>query len=57
MWPDAKAYDGAIVTKGYSLEGISGNELPLADVFKALPAAVLKAKIAGLRRRKNPAAN
>jgi (1->4)-alpha-D-glucan 1-alpha-D-glucosylmutase len=43
-WPDAEAYDGAIVTKGYSLAGISGNALPLTDAFKHLPAAVLKAK-------------
>ncbi len=57
VWPGADAYDGAIVTKGYSLEGISGNELPLADAFKHLPAAMLKAKVAGRRRRKNPAAN
>jgi (1->4)-alpha-D-glucan 1-alpha-D-glucosylmutase len=57
VWPDAKAYDGAIVTSGYSLEGISGNELPLADAFKTLPAAVLKAKVAGRRSRKNLPAN
>jgi (1->4)-alpha-D-glucan 1-alpha-D-glucosylmutase len=55
VWPGA--YDGAIVTKGYSLAGIGGNELPLADAFKHLPATVLKAKVAGGRRRKNPAAN
>jgi (1->4)-alpha-D-glucan 1-alpha-D-glucosylmutase len=57
VWPGADAYDGAIITKGYSLEGISGNELPLADAFKHLSAAVLTAKVAGRRRRKNPAAN
>jgi (1->4)-alpha-D-glucan 1-alpha-D-glucosylmutase len=56
VWPDAKAYDGAIVTSGVSLEGISGNELPLAQAFETLPVAVLKAKAAG-RRRKKPAAN
>ena len=56
IWPGAGAYDGAIVVSGYSFEGISGNELPLADVFKYLPAAVLKAKVAGRRRRKNLAA-
>ncbi len=53
VWPDAEAYDGAIVTRGYSFEGISGNQLPLADAFKHLPAAVLKANIAGRRRRKD----
>jgi (1->4)-alpha-D-glucan 1-alpha-D-glucosylmutase len=57
VWPGADAYDGAIVTKGYSLEGVSGNELPLAEAFRHLPAAVLKAKVRGRRRRKNPAAN
>jgi (1->4)-alpha-D-glucan 1-alpha-D-glucosylmutase len=51
------AYDGAIATNGYSLAGISGNELPLADAFKHLPAAVLKAKVAGRRRVKNPEPN
>jgi (1->4)-alpha-D-glucan 1-alpha-D-glucosylmutase len=56
VWPDAKAYDGAIVTKGYSLAGIGGNELPLADAFKHLPATVLKVKVPVGRRRKNPAA-
>jgi (1->4)-alpha-D-glucan 1-alpha-D-glucosylmutase len=55
VWPDA--YDGAIVASGYSLEGVAGNQLPLADVFKTLPAAILKAKVAGRRGRKKPAAN
>jgi (1->4)-alpha-D-glucan 1-alpha-D-glucosylmutase len=57
VWPNADAYDGAIVVKGYSLEGVSGNQLPLADVFKTLPAAMLKAKVAGRHSRKNPSAN
>lgn len=57
VWPGAGAYEGAIVVSGYSLEGISGNQLPLADAFKVLPAAMLKAKVAGRRRRKNLAAN
>jgi (1->4)-alpha-D-glucan 1-alpha-D-glucosylmutase len=55
VWPDAEAYDGAIVVSGYSLEGVSGNELPLADVFKTLPAAILKAKVTGKRGRKTVA--
>jgi len=49
VWPGAKVYDGAIVARGYSVEGIGGNELPLADAFKHLPATVLKAKVAGRR--------
>jgi (1->4)-alpha-D-glucan 1-alpha-D-glucosylmutase len=55
VWPGA--YDGAIVTKGYSLEGVGGNELPLAEAFRDLPTAVLTAKVVGRRRGKNPAAN
>jgi hypothetical protein len=39
------------------LDGISGNELALTEAFKYLPAAILKAKVAGRRRQKNPAAN
>jgi (1->4)-alpha-D-glucan 1-alpha-D-glucosylmutase len=53
VWPDAEVYDGAIVTRGYLLEGISGDELPLAEAFKTLPTAVLKAKVVGRRRQKN----
>jgi (1->4)-alpha-D-glucan 1-alpha-D-glucosylmutase len=56
-WPNADAYDGAIITRGYSVEGISGNEFPLAEAFKTLPAAVRTAKVAGRRRQKNPSAN
>ncbi len=51
-WPGADAYDGAIVVNGYSLEGSSANEVLLADAFRYLPAVILKAKVAGRRRRK-----
>jgi (1->4)-alpha-D-glucan 1-alpha-D-glucosylmutase len=54
VWPRPEAWDGAIVAKGFSLEAVDGNELPLADAFKDLPATVLKAKVAG--RRKNRSA-
>jgi (1->4)-alpha-D-glucan 1-alpha-D-glucosylmutase len=57
VWPDAEAYEGAIVTKGYSVAGISGNELPLSDAFKHLPAAVLQAKVAGWHSRKKAEPN
>jgi (1->4)-alpha-D-glucan 1-alpha-D-glucosylmutase len=53
IWPLPQVWDGAIVVKGFSVEGIRGNELPLADAFRHLPAAILKAKVA--RRRKNKA--
>ncbi len=51
-WPRPEAWEGAIVTEGYSPEGIGGKELSLADAFKYLPAAILRAKVGG-RRRKN----
>jgi (1->4)-alpha-D-glucan 1-alpha-D-glucosylmutase len=51
-WPRPEAWEGAVVTKGYSLEGVGGNELPLADAFKNLPAVVLKAKVGGRQRQK-----
>jgi (1->4)-alpha-D-glucan 1-alpha-D-glucosylmutase len=57
VWPDAETYNGAIVTRGYSVEGVSGNELPLADAFKHLPVTVLKAKVAGRRSRKKAEPN
>jgi (1->4)-alpha-D-glucan 1-alpha-D-glucosylmutase len=47
-WPIANAYDGAIRVSGYSIEGHDGearDELPLAGIFKHLPAAVLKATV------------
>jgi (1->4)-alpha-D-glucan 1-alpha-D-glucosylmutase len=51
VWPGAGSYDGAIVVSGYSFEGIGGNELPLADIFNYLPAAILKATVTGRRRK------
>jgi (1->4)-alpha-D-glucan 1-alpha-D-glucosylmutase len=53
IWPDAGAYDGAIVLKGFSLGGVSGNQLPLTEAFKHLPAAGLKAKVVRPHRGKN----
>jgi (1->4)-alpha-D-glucan 1-alpha-D-glucosylmutase len=52
VWPGA--YDGAIVTKGYSLAGVSGNGLALADAFKHLPAAVLQAEVSRRPTKRPP---
>ena len=52
VWPRPEAWDGALVTTGYSLEGVDGDQLALSDVFKRLPAALLKAKVVQRRRRK-----
>jgi (1->4)-alpha-D-glucan 1-alpha-D-glucosylmutase len=52
-WPVADAYDGAIKVRGYAIEGQDGearDELPLSAIFKQLPAAVLKAKVATANR-------
>jgi (1->4)-alpha-D-glucan 1-alpha-D-glucosylmutase len=57
VWPSGGAYDGAIVVSGFSHQGISANELPLADVFRFLPAAVMKAKVTRRRGRNKITAN
>ncbi|MDE2243963.1 MAG: malto-oligosyltrehalose synthase, partial [Bradyrhizobium sp.] len=42
-WPRAEEFDGAVDLAGYSVEGFSG-KAPLAQLFRHLPVAVLKAK-------------
>jgi (1->4)-alpha-D-glucan 1-alpha-D-glucosylmutase len=52
-WPRAEVFDGALHIKGYSVEGLSkaaAAELPLSSLFEHLPAAVLKARYAGVVR-------
>jgi (1->4)-alpha-D-glucan 1-alpha-D-glucosylmutase len=48
VWPRAKAFEGALSLNGYSLEGVNGEagatEIPLAALFRYLPAAALKAE-------------
>ena len=48
-WPNADAFDGAIDLNGYLLEGVAkgATELRLSALFQQLPAAVLKARLAG----------
>jgi (1->4)-alpha-D-glucan 1-alpha-D-glucosylmutase len=43
-WPQADAFDGAIDTNGYVIEG---GELKLAELFQQLPVAVRKATLTG----------
>jgi (1->4)-alpha-D-glucan 1-alpha-D-glucosylmutase len=52
VWPRAEAFDGALNVSGYSVEGIEGGkanaaEVRLSDLFRQLPAAVLKARFEG----------
>jgi (1->4)-alpha-D-glucan 1-alpha-D-glucosylmutase len=51
-WPAPDAFEGAIHVSGYSIEGVGGKGLPLAHAFKRLPAAVLRATVAGRGGRK-----
>jgi len=49
-WPRAEAYDATIDVNGYSVEGFAeadATKLRLSDIFKHLPAAVLKARFNG----------
>jgi (1->4)-alpha-D-glucan 1-alpha-D-glucosylmutase len=48
-WPRAEAFDGALDLKGYSLEGMDkgAREVRLAELFRHLPVAVLKARFEG----------
>jgi (1->4)-alpha-D-glucan 1-alpha-D-glucosylmutase len=47
--PNADVFDGAIDLNGYLLEGVDkgATELRLSALFRQLPAAVLKARLAG----------
>jgi (1->4)-alpha-D-glucan 1-alpha-D-glucosylmutase len=47
-WPRAEVFEGALSLNGYSVEGVDGTELPLAALFRHLPAAVLKARFEGV---------
>jgi (1->4)-alpha-D-glucan 1-alpha-D-glucosylmutase len=50
VWPRGASYDGILNIRGYALEGIDGEaatELPLSDLFRHLPVAVLRARFEG----------
>jgi (1->4)-alpha-D-glucan 1-alpha-D-glucosylmutase len=51
-WPRAEAFDGSLNVSGYFVEGIEGgkadaSEVRLSNLFRQLPAAVLKARFEG----------
>ena len=49
-WPRAEVFHAALDVRGYSVEGFAeadATELRLADLFRHLPAAVLKARLVG----------
>jgi (1->4)-alpha-D-glucan 1-alpha-D-glucosylmutase len=47
-WPRAEVFEGSLGLTGYSVEGVDDTELPLAMLFRDLPAAVLKARFEGV---------
>jgi (1->4)-alpha-D-glucan 1-alpha-D-glucosylmutase len=49
-WPRAEAFDATLDVSGYSVEGFADADatgLPISDLFRRLPAAVLKARFVG----------
>jgi (1->4)-alpha-D-glucan 1-alpha-D-glucosylmutase len=49
-WPRAEAFDGTLDVSGYSVAGFAeadATEMRLSDLFRHLPAAVLKARFVG----------
>jgi (1->4)-alpha-D-glucan 1-alpha-D-glucosylmutase len=47
-WPRAESYDASLDVGGYAVEGFAdadASELRLSDLFRRLPAAVLKARV------------
>jgi (1->4)-alpha-D-glucan 1-alpha-D-glucosylmutase len=50
VWPRAENYDGSLHVGGYAVEGFAdadASKLRLSDIFRPLPAAVLKARVVG----------
>jgi len=59
-WPRSDVFDASLDVGGYALKGIAdAGQLHLSDLFRHLPAAVVKARFAGAsrpaRRRAQPA--
>ncbi|HYW64026.1 MAG TPA: malto-oligosyltrehalose synthase [Bradyrhizobium sp.] len=52
-WPLPDAFEGGIRVSGYAIQGLARKELPLAQAFAHLPAAVLRARVVGRGGRKN----
>jgi (1->4)-alpha-D-glucan 1-alpha-D-glucosylmutase len=54
-WPEASAFDATVIAPGYLVEGAAqkngGSELSVAELFKQLPAAIVKAHAAPKRIR------
>ncbi|WP_027524671.1 malto-oligosyltrehalose synthase [Bradyrhizobium sp. Ec3.3] len=53
-WPSAQAFDASVNVKGYAIAGHDGDELRLSLAFRALPATMLKARVASAARLARP---
>jgi len=51
VWPRAEDFDGVLNLKGYSLEGFAA-EVPLSQLFRQLPVAVLRGKVEAVAKPK-----
>ncbi|MBC9881880.1 malto-oligosyltrehalose synthase [Bradyrhizobium sp. INPA01-394B] len=49
-WPTLEGVDATVDISGYSAAGLASNELPVAQAFRDLPAAVIEARAAGVIR-------
>jgi (1->4)-alpha-D-glucan 1-alpha-D-glucosylmutase len=48
VWPRAESYDASLHIGGYAVEGFAdadASQLRISDLFRHLPAAVLKARV------------
>jgi (1->4)-alpha-D-glucan 1-alpha-D-glucosylmutase len=46
LWPRGEAFEASVSLPGYAIEGSNRIELPLSTLFRDLPAAVVKARLA-----------
>jgi (1->4)-alpha-D-glucan 1-alpha-D-glucosylmutase len=56
VWPNADGFEGSLNLRGYSVEGVDGGvnaaEVPLSELLRHLPVAVLKAKVTAKPKRR-----
>lgn len=55
-WPAPQSFDGAVDITGYAGTGLAGNELPLAQVLRDLPVAVIEARSTSVAKPARPLA-
>lgn len=53
-WPTLEGFDATVDITGYAAAGFAGNELPLSQAFRDLPASVIEARTANAIRPARP---